>query len=165
MPMCGRATKVVASKWHSIWYEYIWHILFVKSDTHLYPRPVSVSHGAVMRSFQNGRLSLTILDNSSAGVWLQPYHWVTVTRTRMSRHHSCEDLKKWVIGFGWSDRSEKWRVPRYQGCRNTYQIAERYSDSETQSRGSETSLDLTGRHTSRDFRWGGYLWPYVVSWF
>ena len=66
---------------------------------------------------------------------------------------SCEVLKPWVLYFKLSDHFEIWQAPRQHCCRSACQITERYINSNYQSRGFETSLNLTMRRLIR--YWNG----------
>ena len=61
-----------------------------------------------------------------------------------------------------SDRSEIWQAPRQHCCRCAYQISERCDNLNYQSRGFETSRDLTVRRLIG--YWNGALPPAQVWW-
>ena len=58
---------------------------------------------------------------------------------------SRKDSKPRDLYLALSDRSEIWQAPRQQGCRSACQISKRCDNLNYQSRGFETSRDLTIR--------------------
>ena len=64
---------------------------------------------------------------------------------RMSYRKIWRCLEAPRFGFNFSNGSEVWQAPRQQRCRDARQISERYDHCNIQSRGFETSRNLTVR--------------------
>ena len=88
---------------------------------------------------------LTNFDNeinlASSATWAPFQHSIRRLITRSRDVSKPRDLYLEL-----SDRSEIWQTPRQQCCRCACQIWKRYDNLNCQSRGSETSRDLTIRH-------------------
>ena len=80
--------------------------------------------------------------------------WPLFTKRLTARFR--EVSKPQYSGLDFSNRSEIWRAPRPEHCRDACQISERLSHSNIKSRGFETSWDLAIRCPSA-------LWMEVLS--